>query len=341
MIRFEATKVLLLSKSSLDFISNFEIKNVTLVAPNILFDDERIFYLTDFHMGNEIERFGINSDGSSKYITHPGDKITKISEAIYLGSALDFIYYESVVYTLAKYQSFLKSTTSNSPKYIILNEKMSKNTRDWLISDIGKKFPGCEVILINKETVVEIEKLHVFTLNDQLINSNLEKLGTFIKHLTPRCENEVHLGSRILLARKKQVVFNLNWRKPRNSRIFEWYARSKGYEVFDPGGMQFQDVLVRMAGASKVVSYHTGGLVNLLACKPGTQVSEIYSEWYADCFEQISASCKLDYKNYFYEIKKRPDLIRTVYYLFFKLQRKAYIKHWRIKYRDFKTILQV
>jgi capsular polysaccharide biosynthesis protein len=151
----------------------------------------------------------------------------------------------------------------------------------------------------------------------------------------------MYAGSKILLARKKQVFFDMKSRKPRNSRVFEWYAKNKGYEVFDPGDMKFQDVLGRMAGASKVVSYHGGALVNLLACKPGTQVSEIYSEWYADCFEQISLSCKLDYTSYFYEMKKRPDLIRTAYYLLFKIQRKAYIKHFRIKYRDFNSILQV
>jgi len=339
LIKFEAKKVLLLPRSRLGFVSSSKIADVTIVAPNILLGDESIFYLTDSHMESEIERFGINSDNNGKYITHTGEKVTKLSEAIYLGSVLDFIYYESVVYTLAKYETFLKSTTSNSPKYIILNEKMSRKTRDWLISDIGKKFPACEVILINKETVIEVRKLHVFTLNDQLINSNLENMCAFIKSLTPKSGNEEYIGSKILLTRKKQVFFNLKSRKPRNAGIFEWYARTRGYEIFDPGGMKFTDVLERMARASKVVSYHGGGLVNLLACRPGTQVSEIYSEWYADCFENISASCKLEYKSYFYEIKKRPDLIRTVYYLLFKLQRKAYIKHWRIKYRDFNTIL--
>lgn len=312
-----------------------------IVAPNILLGKEEIFYLTDFHMLSDIQRFGINSDEIGKYITHAGKRVTRISEAIYLGSALDFIYYESVVYTLAKYQAYLKSTINHSPKYIILNEKMSKNTKDWMISAISNEFPACQVILINRETIVEVKTLHVFTLNDQLINSNLENMCAFIKYLTPSSGSEIHRGSRILLARKRQVIHDLRWRRPRNSRIFEWYARLKGYEVFDPGGMKFQDVLERMAGASKVVAYHAGSLVNLLACKPGTQVSEIYSEWYADCFEQISASCKLDYKNYFYEMKKRPDLIRTVYYLLFRLQRSAYIRHFRIKYRDFNTILQV
>lgn len=313
---------------------------MTIVAPNILLGEERIFYLTDSHMESEIERFGIYSDDIGQYITHTGGKVTKLSEAIYLGSALDFLHYHAVVYTLAKYQAFLKSTINHSPKHLILNEKMSKNTRDWMISAISNEFPKCQVILINEKTIVEVETLHVFTLNDHLINSNLENMCAFIKSLTPRNGNELHLGSRILLARKEQVFFDWKSRKPRNARLFEWYARLKGYEVFDPGSMKFQDVLERMAGASKVVSYHGGGLVNLLACKPGTQVSEIYSEWYADCFEQISANCKLDYKSYFYEMKKRPDLIRTVYYLVFRLQKRAYIKHFRIKYRNFNTILQ-
>lgn len=340
LIRFEGKKVLLLPRSRLDFVPCSKIENVTIVAPNILLGTEGVFYLTDSHMESEIERFGIKSCDIGKYVTHTGAKVTKLSEAVYLGSALDFIYYESVVYTLAKYQAYLKCTINNSPKHIILNERMSKNTRDWLIEAIGKEFPGCQVILISKEIVVEVEMLHVFTLNDKLINSNLENFSTFIQNFVHRSGNEAHSGSRILLTRKKQVIFNLKWRKPRNARIFEWYARSKGYEVFDPGGMNFQEVLERMAGASKVVSYHTGALTNLLACKPGTQVSEIYSEWYADCFEQISASCNLDYKSYFYEMKKRPDLIRTFYYLFFKLKKSAYIKHFRIKYRDFNTILR-
>jgi len=341
LIRFEAKRVLPLSKRKLDFISNVIVKSVVIVAPNILLANDEIFYFTDFHMGNEIERFGISPGEKRKSVSNAGEKVTKLREAVYLGSALDFLYYESVVYTLAKYQMYLKSTLNHSPRKIILNEKMSRNTRDWLISCINKEFPECEVILMNKTTVIEVENLHVFTLNDQLLNSNLENLSLYIRYLTPSGGNEMYAGSKILLTRKKQVFFDMKSRKPRNSRVFEWYAKNKGYEVFDPGDMKFQDVLGRMVGASKVVSYHGGALVNLLACKPGTQVSEIYSEWYADCFEQISLSCKLDYTSYFYEMKKRPDLIRTAYYLLFKIQRKAYIKHFRIRYRDFNSILQV
>jgi hypothetical protein len=340
LIRFEGKEVLLLPRSQLDFVPSSKIENITIVAPNVLLGTEGIFYLTDSHMESEIERFGIYSSDIGKYVTNTGAKVTKLSEAVYLGSVLDFIYYESVVYTLAKYQAFLKSTISDSPKHIILNEKMSKNTRDWLIQDIGKKFPECQVILINKELVVEVKLLHVFTLNDKLINSNLENFSNFIQSFVHRSDNQAHSRSRILLTRKKQVVFDLKWRKPRNARVFEWYAKSKGYEVFDPGGMNFLEVLERFAGASKVVSYHAGALTNLLACQPGTQVSEIYSEWYADCFEQISTSCNLDYKSYFYEMNKRPDLIRTFYYILFRLKRSAYIRHFRIRYRDFNTILQ-
>lgn len=341
MIRFEAKSVLPLSTNRSDFISNAVVKRVVIVAPNVLLAEDEIFYFTDFHMGNEIERFGVSSDKRKVSVSNAGEKIIRLYEAVYLGSVLDFIYYESVVYTLAKYQAYLKSNLNHSPRKIILNEGMSKHTRDFLISSINKEFSECEIILMDKATVIEVENLNVFTLNDQLLDSNLENLSSYIRSLTTSSTNRMYAGSKILLTRKKQVFFSMKSRKPRNSRVFELYAKYKGYEVFDPGGMKFQDVLERMACASEVVSYHGGGLVNLLACKPGTRVSEIYSEWYSDCFEKISVSCKLDYTSYFYEMKKRPDLIRTAYYLLFKMQRKAYRRHFRIKYRDFNSILQV
>jgi capsular polysaccharide biosynthesis protein len=126
-------------------------------------------------------------------------------------------------------------------------------------------------------------------------------------------------------------------RKPRNHRLFELYALLKGYELIDPGNMEFIEVLEKMSKAVKVVSYHGGSLVNILACHPGTRICEVYSEWYADCFEKIAEYCDLDYEHYFYKMKKRPDLLRTTYYLFKKLEKKAYVKHFRI---NFATLIE-
>jgi hypothetical protein len=316
------------------------LNDAKIVAPNVLLGNDQIFYLTDDHMINEYERFGVKSSGTGFYVTNSVEKVIRLDEAVYLGSALDFIYYESVVYTLAKYRFMLNSNKRYLPQNIVLNERMAKNTREWLVSSLSEKFPNCSVILMNESMALEAESLLVFTLNSQLINSNLSNMSLFIKSQIPKRSSEVNFRTKILLARKSQVYFNLKSRKPRNARLFEWYARWNGYEVFDPGGMKFEEVLERMAVASKVISYHGGGLVNLLACNPGTRVSEIYSEWYADCFEQISASCKLKYSSFFYEMKKRPDLIRTLYFFLFRLNKKAEIKHFRIKFRDFKTILQ-
>lgn len=339
MIKFEAKEVRQLPRSEADFISCSKVSDVKIVLPNVLLGSDEVFYLTDFHMESEMERFGIHHSGTAKYLFNGEDEIRKLEEAVYLGSALDFLHYESVVYTLAKYEFFLNSFVNFHPENFILNEKMSKHTKDWLINSIKEKFPSCQVIPISDKVTLEVKTLYVLTLNDQLINSNLQKMCAFIKTIIPVNGDQALSDSKIFLARREHVVFNLKSRKPRNSRLFELYAKSKGYEVFDPGSMKFIDVLERMASASEVVSYHGGALVNLFACAPGTKVSEIYSEWYADCFEQISRCCGLNYKNFFYEMKKRPDLIRTLYYLLFNLDRKAHVKHFRIRYRDFKTIL--
>lgn len=339
MIRFEAKEVQQLPRSETDFISCSKVSDVKIVAPNVLLGSDEVFYLTDLHMESEMERFGIHHSETAIYLFNYEDEIKKLEDAVYLGSALDFLHYESVVYTLAKYEFYLKSFSNFLPKNIILNEKMSKHTSDWLINSIKEKFPACQVIPVSDKVILEIKTLYVLTLNDHLINSNLQKMCAFIKTIIPGNGDQAHCDSKILLARKEHVFFDLKSRKPRNFRLFELYAKSKGYEVFDPGSMKFIDVLERMASASKVVSYHGGALVNLFACAPGTKVSEIYSEWYADCFEQISRSCGLNYKSFYYEIKKRPDLIRTLYYLLFNLDRKAHVKHFRIRYRDFMTIL--
>lgn len=340
VIRFEAKEVRQLPRSETDFISCSKVFGVKLLAANILLGSDKIFYLTDLHMGSEMERFGIHSSETAKYLFNVGIENIKLDEAVYLGSALDFIHYESVVYTLAKYEFFLRSIPNLTQKNFILNEKMSKHTRDWLTNSIQEKFPQCQIILMNDKLIIEIKTLYVLTLNEHLINSNLHNMSAFIKTIIPLESNPARYASKILLSRKAHVFFKLKSRKPRNWRLFEWYAKCRGYEVFDPGSMKFVDVLEKMSKASKVVSYHGGALVNLFACGPGTKVTEIYSEWYADCFEQISRSCRLDYTQFYYEMKMRPDLIRTIYYLLFRLDKKAYIKHFRVRYRDFKKILE-
>ncbi len=339
MVRFESNEVLPLLQKQEKFIEASRLNEVTIVGPNLLYKSEDLIYFVDSHMENELPRYGVQKSSTGYFVENSGKQEIFLDNAVYLGSALDFLYYEAIVYTIAKFFRFIEITDRDSPITILINKSMSIKVRDWLVSNIGVYFPNSISILLDEETIVKVSNLQVFTLETELLDTNLRSLGNQIKSAIPSQVHDKSQNTKILFKRNKNVYYGMKSRKPRNHRIFELYALLKGYELIDPGNMEFIEVLEKVSKAGKVVSYHGGSLVNILACGPGTRICEVYSEWYADCFEKIADYCDLDYVHYFYEMKKRPDLLKTTYYLLKNLEKKAYVKHFRIKLRDFNVIL--
>jgi hypothetical protein len=339
MVRFESNEVLPLLQKQEKFIEASRLNEVTIVGPNLLYKSEYLICFVDSHMENELPRYGVRKSSTGYFVENSGKQEIFLDNAVYLGSALDFLYYEAIVYTIAKFFRFIEITDRDSPITILINKSMSIKVRDWLVSNIGVYFPNSISILLDEETIVKVSNLQVFTLETELLDTNLRSLGNQIKSAIPSQVQDKSQNTKILFKRNKNVYYGMKSRKPRNHRIFELYALLKGYDLIDPGNMEFIEVLEKVSKAGKVVSYHGGSLVNILACGPGTRICEVYSEWYADCFEKIADYCDLDYVHYFYEMKKRPDLLRTTYYLLKNLEKKAYVKHFRIKLRDFNVIL--
>jgi capsular polysaccharide biosynthesis protein len=92
----------------------------------------------------------------------------------------------------------------------------------------------------------------------------------------------------------------LRFRGSRHDSEFEIklkdYLVNQGYEVFDPDFLQISEQIRIFSGATEVVSIHGGVLANLIYCKEGTKVHEIFTHPYRTLFFMaISRDLGLNY----------------------------------------------
>jgi capsular polysaccharide biosynthesis protein len=87
---------------------------------------------------------------------------------------------------------------------------------------------------------------------------------------------------------KPKKVAVLRFRGSRHDSEFEFklkeYLVNQGYEVFDPDFLQISEQIRIFSGANEVVSIHGGVLANLIYCKEGTKVLEIFTHPYRTLF---------------------------------------------------------
>ena len=96
---------------------------------------------------------------------------------------------------------------------------------------------------------------------------------------------------KIFLTRKGKRQFE-------NQKELEDTARQIGYEVVDTDGMSVRDQILLFYTASEIVSNHGAGLMNLIYCKSGTKVTELFSpRWLNDCYFRIAYVCGLTYSH--------------------------------------------
>ena len=90
-----------------------------------------------------------------------------------------------------------------------------------------------------------------------------------------------------------------------NQKNVAEFLRQFGFEEVEFETLSIQEQAAAMASAEAIVAPHGGGLSNLVFCRPGTKVIEIFSpELVAGYFWKLSNQLGLDY---YYVLGKGPS----------------------------------
>ncbi len=152
------------------------------------------------------------------------------------------------------------------------------------------------IILINQDEekyVVEYLKLHnIRTIKtgektisvDHMVLPNFASLD--VKSIRSLLCDSLDIYELMPVTPKKIAI--LRFRGSRHDSEFEFklkgYLVNRGYEVFDPDLLHISEQIRIFSGATEVVSIHGGALANLIYCKEGTKVIEIFTHPYRTLF---------------------------------------------------------
>lgn len=288
-----------------------DFQNISVIGPGVFFDSRRqSLIFSDSHMLSEPSRFNVFIDKKAHVLDNPKKSIIVLDDAIYLGSGVDFLYYESLIYFISKLELMQDKKLANSLNFI-LNENMAEKSRLFFANYLKQNFSKSQIYFASSTNVIKVKNIRIFTLETHKILDNAERVVNFSRALFS-FESLSGGGKRIMLRRKVGLHYGRSWRKPYNSRILEFLSKVLGYKVIDPAEHDIQTVASIFHGADKVISYHGGGLANIVFCRPGTSIIELYSDWYDECFKRICASGELKYRGHFFKMIEILDFARSI-----------------------------
>lgn len=281
-----------------------KLKGIFILGPNVFFEqDSKRFYFPDSHMIGELSRFGFRQNSDTFRYPVSSQEIIFIERAIFIGSGVDFLFYESLVYTLAKIWFVASYEPAGRDLHFVLNENMAKSSRHFFSQYLLREFPFSKVSLASSSYIIKVANLSVVSISGAHVYSELHTTRNLALMISKNYSEKAESYDRIFLMRKTNLNHNLNWRKPINSVVVEFTARLLGYKLIDPGRISLEQAMNLFSQAKKVVSYHGGGLTNILFSPPGTKVVELHSDWMNDCFKEISSIGSLDYENMFFRMR--------------------------------------
>jgi hypothetical protein len=313
-----------------------------IVAPNVGYNENQNFFiLFDAHMKSDPHRYISTERMSTVSKNENISKLKNYDFAVYLGSAVDFIFYESIIYTLTKIRFLVEELTEEYPEIIfLLNSNMVKNTKDFFHTLLLNIYPKCKICYVGNEEIY-VEKLLVLSINPAQIKNEISKIREFALLIRQKYMIRQRYSTEpILLTRKKNLYYDLKWRKPANFKKFERYALNKGYLIIDPSLYSIEQVVNMLEETPNIISYHSGSLAHLIFCFKASNVIEIYSEWYDDCFRNICIASNFDYNSYFFPMILRFDLRGVIFRII--TTRKLTFKErlWKIDEESVEEILK-
>jgi capsular polysaccharide biosynthesis protein len=316
-----------------------ELEKVQIIAPGVVFDAvSEVFYFNDKHMVGEEKRYGVVYQSDTYSLINSNEQSVSLSHGIFLGSGVDFLYYESIVYFVSKLD-YLIGLDLAFNKNFILNEDMSPRSKQYFADLLAKLFPNCRVFFASGNMVITVDKLVIIGIDASKIDRNIPRIKQFIVESFPK-SNHFPQDVKIMLRRKALVHYDLKWRKPINFMLLELIARLLGFKLIDPADLELNEVAELFGRAKKVVSYHGGALSNILFCPFGVTIIELYSTWYDDCFKKICEATNLVYVGKSFQMYTFPSIPRTIYGLLHFRFKIVQIKHWYVPLNAFLRLIK-
>jgi hypothetical protein len=293
---------------SSDLLAGCNLSNLgeaIILGPNIIYHSKSsTFYLPDLHMVGELSRIGISSNFNTFKYTVTTNEVVLTHKAIFIGSGVDFLFYESLIYTLAKINFIANLSPIDKGICFILNENMSKKTRDFFSQYLLHEFPFSKVFLASTKYRIVVDDLSVVSINGAQAISEIHSARNLALVMSLKFADNSKSYDKIFLLRNSNLYYDLNWRKPINSFMVEAAAWLFGFKLVDPSQISVQKAMTLFQQAKKIVSYHGGGLTNIIFSSPGTKIVELHSEWMDDCFRDLCEVGTLDYTEFFFKMNK-------------------------------------
>lgn len=169
-------------------------------------------------------------------------------------------------------------------------------------------YPECKVILSSESPDWQREILSELKIDFEITSTKALIIEKLVFVTSPRALTSPDI-SRIKNLRKKSTpsTGNLNLYITRgdkdrgNLQIEEGLIKffsDKGYKIVNPDEITFSQQVKYFEEASKVVSFHGGALANLVWCRPGTLVLEIFNHAFRTYdYKKLCAEAELVYSS--------------------------------------------
>lgn len=252
----------------------------------------------------ETTRLGLFPLGREYYVVRrlPRDQVF-LDSGIYLGTHLDFLFYEALIYGLPKLVAALQHI-AESRATVLVNAYMHPNVEHLFRRILSAHGSPMNIVKVSRSVETHVKRLSIMKAKpDHRVSAAEERwnlasvaqdvlqlLG--LESLHARSQGD---ESRVWIRRKHQAR-DLQDRVPLNINVIEDIVQRHGFVLVDPGLLSMEEQIELFARADIIAGLHGGALANLIWCRPGTRVLEIFTSWIDPCFEQLCADLRLDYR---------------------------------------------
>jgi capsular polysaccharide biosynthesis protein len=194
---------------------------------------------------------------------------------------------------------------------------MNFRESDWFVVQNGSSVfqKSCLKHLgIREEQVIEVRKHSPYIQADELIvpffsNAMAMTMGSWI----PRFLKSTFLNSTSCSPIESRKIYLARATDARNGRGIPnepeliAHLEQRGFVAIFPERYSVTEQAAIFAQADVVIAAHGAGLTNIVFCRPGTTIIELYGDYMASCYWAISAICGLHYLNHYCRTGTEPD----------------------------------
>jgi hypothetical protein len=238
-------------------------------------------------------------------------EVVEVAQGSFIGSNVDFLFFESLAYGLPKFLQFLK----NSPDSESLSQKLitNSNTHPATVSLFNSVLlkKNLEVILQpSQEVMIQVSNLDVYHNPVDWVG----QLRGFRNEIREIASQVVISGENVNAPRRIFLVRALGARElpnrvPENIEALIRIAAEFEYQTIDPGSLSLPEQIELFKNVEFVISPHGGGLINLIWGDRNTSILEIFSGWNDPCFEDLAFGFGLNYEAFFCNMIQ--DVVKT------------------------------